>query len=1003
MKESRPREPARAPARTEGTKGAALRPPAYGIEFADRPALVDPEQEAELAADAVMGASSASMPPPDAGTPSVLAALRTPRLATPGLAAKLAKPSAGPLGKGTLPASVAQTLAAPGRPLDAATRTFMEPRFGHDFADVRVHTDAVAAHSAAELRALAYTAGRSIAFAEGRYEPASPAGKRLLAHELAHVVQQRGIASATPPIQRFEAPLHESNERVGLVDEPDASLQDRALSNEEASASDFGNWMRDVNQVFVPLVQGLLPDDLVFSMISYIAATKFGRRLTPEQFGYYIPAEHLDSPAGLVAADDLRPGQPDIPIANTASHAPARPEQFITPQDPVGPESTVLGASIFDVDQAGVIAYLRRSNLHVERRLELAVQSGRNPEGFMHLGAALHSIEDLFAHSNWIEIAVNRVLETHPELLPQLHGPDRHAFTLGPSVTLPGKQKRPRPVLLTGSFTSTDTQVSITSEVVNFLDKPLPPPKSNAEAKLKEEFVGKMLRTFENQLDGNPKFHGAIRNVVRDSLPSYVPARERVANGIVALPLSQLYDIGHLLPSILPDKVKDATTRKVKRLIDDAVSEQCMQPLGRRLQAEALGTRIADTSLLQVLVDSQRQARGEISPSELAIMQKTEDLGLGTVADQKAKAQGAGARRAKALQATPLPIVAGPSHSQIAKDHVNAPFFGIAFAVASVAVRALRRMVVAAWSEHDAGKTPFDFGWSSFPTQADDKELFHTSRASRATEEHESLERGRKIIRQGNEAAQPYDLDAMRHDSAKQMRAAAAALRVIAVAPDKSAGALSKLSGLLGGLKHEQVEYAQAQLQRAAAAARAGGTKLRTNVSLEQIATDIETHATAIEQARTHAEREATNAKLVELRNQGLAALADRPSVDLGLAAAITIMLDQQIANTSVAFTGRQRRVVEGREDAPEQLGPRKLQVRTLKLPSRKDRSPAVQAVLAKSRELFNHPYESKWWVPTVVAHIQAHPKQIATDITARNAGVPFYTRPGDVSSGHEH
>jgi hypothetical protein len=70
----------------------------------------------------------------------------------------------------------------------------MEPRFGHDFSRVRVHTDAQAAESARQVNALAFTVGRHIVFGEGRYAPAAEEGNRLLAHELAHVVQQRGAS-----------------------------------------------------------------------------------------------------------------------------------------------------------------------------------------------------------------------------------------------------------------------------------------------------------------------------------------------------------------------------------------------------------------------------------------------------------------------------------------------------------------------------------------------------------------------------------------------------------------------------------------------------------------------------------------------------------------------------------------------------------------------------------------------------------------------------------------
>jgi len=93
------------------------------------------------------------------------------------------------------PASLHGVLRSAG-PLDAATRAYFEPRFGHDFSDVRVHTDGDAALTAFGLGAAAYTVDTHIVFAPGRYRPQTNAGRRLLAHELAHVLQQRG---GSPP------------------------------------------------------------------------------------------------------------------------------------------------------------------------------------------------------------------------------------------------------------------------------------------------------------------------------------------------------------------------------------------------------------------------------------------------------------------------------------------------------------------------------------------------------------------------------------------------------------------------------------------------------------------------------------------------------------------------------------------------------------------------------------------------------------------------------------
>jgi uncharacterized protein DUF4157 len=89
-----------------------------------------------------------------------------------------------------------EVLRSSSQPLDPAMREFMESRFGHDFSRVRVHTDAKAAESSRDFDALAYTIGEHVVFAPGRYDQATHAGRRLLAHELAHVVQQGGGAVA---------------------------------------------------------------------------------------------------------------------------------------------------------------------------------------------------------------------------------------------------------------------------------------------------------------------------------------------------------------------------------------------------------------------------------------------------------------------------------------------------------------------------------------------------------------------------------------------------------------------------------------------------------------------------------------------------------------------------------------------------------------------------------------------------------------------------------------
>jgi hypothetical protein len=98
-------------------------------------------------------------------------------------------------------AAVEPAIRATGHELPAVTRQRMEARFGYDFGDVQVHHDAVAAESSRALGARAYTTGAHIVFRDGEYQPSSPSGQRLIAHELAHVIQQRQ-SGAGATIQR---------------------------------------------------------------------------------------------------------------------------------------------------------------------------------------------------------------------------------------------------------------------------------------------------------------------------------------------------------------------------------------------------------------------------------------------------------------------------------------------------------------------------------------------------------------------------------------------------------------------------------------------------------------------------------------------------------------------------------------------------------------------------------------------------------------------------------
>jgi hypothetical protein len=150
-----------------------------------------------------------------------------------------------------VPPIVHEVLGSPGQPLDAETRAFMEPRFGHDFGRVRVHADGKAAESAREVNALAYTVGDHVAFAPGRFAPATVPGQRLLAHELAHVVQQREVIGTEPiafgPTDALAE--REAHSAAGVVlsggaPRPLASISDPVLRR----ADDDEGWMETASE-----------------------------------------------------------------------------------------------------------------------------------------------------------------------------------------------------------------------------------------------------------------------------------------------------------------------------------------------------------------------------------------------------------------------------------------------------------------------------------------------------------------------------------------------------------------------------------------------------------------------------------------------------------------------------------------------------------------------------------------------------------------------------------
>jgi len=135
-----------------------------------------------------------------------------------------------------VPRQALDVLAEPGRPIDSGTRADLAARFGHDFASVRVHDGAEAGAAASAIGALAYTVGTDIVFGPEQYRPGTPDGRRLLAHELTHVLQQqtgRVPSAGRPVVGAADSPLEREADRVADTVTAGGTIQRAPADDEE--------------------------------------------------------------------------------------------------------------------------------------------------------------------------------------------------------------------------------------------------------------------------------------------------------------------------------------------------------------------------------------------------------------------------------------------------------------------------------------------------------------------------------------------------------------------------------------------------------------------------------------------------------------------------------------------------------------------------------------------------------------------------------------------------
>lgn len=219
-----------------------------------------------------------------------------------------------------VPPIVHDALRSPSQTLDPTTRTFFEPRFGFNLADVRIHADPLAASSARSVGALAYTVGRDIVFGAQQYRPGTPAGNRLLAHELAHVEQQR-VPRTLNRLSRQTAPEDEEQQkRRAGVTHPDGGTKsagpqaDASPTRDDSPQTDTGHATQPKDTIPNPDPNSEIPTPAVDP------AAPQGATPTPAN-----PSKEDPTPAKPESTPTAPEGQPATPSTTPGGHSLAPP------------------------------------------------------------------------------------------------------------------------------------------------------------------------------------------------------------------------------------------------------------------------------------------------------------------------------------------------------------------------------------------------------------------------------------------------------------------------------------------------------------------------------------------------------------------------------------------------------------------------------------------------------------------------------------------------------
>lgn len=267
----------------------------------------------------------------------------------------------------------------------------------------------------------------------------------------------------------------------------------------------FGNWQRDMSQLITPLSAQVLGarsavlNELIFRVVDVLAHATFGQRLDRRRFGSYRWEEHLDNPRGYGVAIDPNTYRAAVP-----------PWSLLTRPDPEPVGSRV---ELWTDHGEGVPEYLRCGRRNALGRLSSALRAGPSRLGREHAGAALHVIEDFYAHSNFTDLVVLRMTGS---------GDPKTGWEVDGGRPL--RDARGRLRITTGVFQSRDTVVSLGKLLIGAVEGHQPlPGDPDVRAELKRVLVRTLLGKEAGQIydtavgawasTGIPAFLGALADV----------------------------------------------------------------------------------------------------------------------------------------------------------------------------------------------------------------------------------------------------------------------------------------------------------------------------------------------------------------------------------------------------------------------------------------------------------------------------------------------------------